>query len=710
MSRSLCRLSTAGLAALAFAQSAAAQTGSQASAPAMAVTAAFPPITDERLRNPEPGDWLSYRRTDDVTAFSPLTDVNRRTVRELGVVWSYAMRDDSRWVATPIVANGLMYVSEGSGRVVALNAVTGELVWAATRTFPDDIAASEAYPRHRGVSIYGDTIYWGTADSFLVALDARTGEKRWETQTADYRDGEGHAHPPLIADGKVFIGMAGGDFAARGSLKALDAATGEILWTFYTIPGQDDPGAETWDWNAAFPPAGAATWNTISYDPELGLVYVSTGNPSPWTTATRGPGDSLYTNSIVAVDADTGELRWHFQLVPADQWDRSAYESMLVDLEIGGVMRQALISTGKIGWGVVLDRATGEFFHAFRTAYDNTITGFTPEGRAIWDPSKIPQIEDIDSGRVFEICPHIHGARNLQAPSFSPETGYYYLGVNNSCMNAITVTPVFQARVGLTGVSYTASLAPGYDFVGEFVAFDPVSGERAWTWRPASGTPMTASALATAGRVVFGGTADRQFFALDDSTGELLWQTRLNGDISGAPISYAIDGRQYIAVAAGGRVAPTTTLGRLVGVDVPQGTGAIWVFALPARVPSELPRPPLRLTTRTTNDRVYSNAQAAQGEQIFARECSGCHQAANYVGANLTAKWGGGRLSDIYQDVALTMPPANPGGLTPVSYASIVAYFLRESGYPAGGPGLPGDAQQLGSISVEPGAAPAAGP
>ena len=251
-------------------------------APAVvAQTGAFPPITDARLRNPEPGDWLSYRRTDDVTAYSPLTDVNRRTVRELSVIWSYSMRDDSRWVATPIVANGLMYLSEGSGRVVALNAVTGELVWSATRNFPDDIAASEAYPRHRGVSIYGDTIYWGTADSFLVALDARTGEKRWETQTADYRDGEGHAHPPLIADGKVFIGMAGGDFAARGSLKALDATTGEILWTFYTIPGRDDPGAETWDWNAAFPPAGAATWNTISHDPELGLVYVSTGNPSP---------------------------------------------------------------------------------------------------------------------------------------------------------------------------------------------------------------------------------------------------------------------------------------------------------------------------------------------------------------------------------------------------------------------------------------------
>lgn len=659
-------------------------------------------ITNKRLHEPGPGDWLSYRRTYDVTAFSPLRQINRRTVDDLRLVWAYTMRDNSRWVATPIVANGLMYVSEGTGRVAAFDALTGELAWTHTRTYPDDISASEAYPRHRGVSIYGDTIYWGTADSFLVALDAQTGEKRWEVKTAEYTDGEGHAHPPLIADGRVFLGMSGGDFAARGSLKALDAETGELLWTFYTIPGPDDPGAETWDWDADFPPAGGATWNTISYDPQLRLVYVSTGQPSPWTTATRGLGDSLYTNSIVAVDAATGKLVWHFQLVPADEWDRSAYESMLVDLEIDGVLRRALIQTGKIGWGVVLDRATGEFLHAFRTAYDNTITGWTDEGRPIYDPRTIPVPADVDSGRVFEICPHIHGARNLQAPSFSPITGLYYLGVNNSCMNAQVVTPVFQPRLGLTGVSYTASLAPGYDYVGEFVAFNPVTGEREWVYRPKSGAPMTGSALATAGGVVFGGTADRQLFALHTETGELLWQTRLNGDISGAPITYTLDGKQYLAVAAGGRIAPTTTLGRLVGVDVPQGSGVIWVFSLPEDEPQELSRPMRRdVPTRSVRDGVFRQAQADQGEQIFNQECGSCHQIENYTGANFIAKWGRGALSDIYQDISLAMPPANPGGLTPVSYASIVAYFLSESGYASGSAALPGDAWQLGNFMIE---------
>jgi PQQ-dependent dehydrogenase (methanol/ethanol family) len=659
------------------------------------------PITAERLLAPEPGDWLNYRRTYDVTAFSPLTQINRDTVGDLRVVWAYSMRDNSRWVATPIVANGLMYVSEGTGRVVAFDVETGEVVWTHVRTYPEDVSKSEAYPRHRGVSIYGDTIYWGTADSFLVALDARTGQQLWETKTGDYTEGGGHAHPPLIADGKVFIGMTGGDFAARGRFQAFDAKTGAHLWTLYTAPKPGEPAYETWTDNGIWEPAGGAPWNTASYDPDLGLVFFSTGQPAPWTTASRGPGDSLYTNTLIAADADTGEIRWHFQLVPADEWDRSAYEGMLVDLEIDGAPRKAVILTGKIGWGVVLDRATGEFLSAFRTAYDNTIVGWAEDGRAIYDPKAIPKPEDLDSGKVFEICPHVHGARNLQAPSFSPLTGLYYLGVNNSCMNAQVVTPEFHPVFGLTGVTYTPSLAPGYDYVGEFVAFDPVAGERKWVWRPPSGAPMTASALATAGGLVFGGTADRQFFALDAESGELLWQTRLSGDVSGAPITFEVGGKQYLAVGSGGRVAPTGTLGRLVGVDVPQGTGVLWVFALPDPAPRVVPRPRRALPTRSVRDGVFRPAQAEQGERLFAQECSSCHEAANYIGQNFAAKWGGGTLGDVYQDISLSMPPANPGGLTPFSYASIVAYFLSGSGYQSGSADLPGDALQLRSIAID---------
>ena len=303
-----------------------------AAAQAQAPSGEWTSITAERLRAPEAGDWLGYRRTYDVQAFSPLREINRRSVEQLRPVWAYTVRDNSRWVATPIVANGLMYVAEGSGRVLALDAVTGELVWTHVRTYPQDIAMSEAFPRHRGVSIYGNVVYFPTADSFLVALDARTGEKLWEVQTGDYRTGEGHAHAPLIADGKVFLGTTGGDFAARGKFEAYDAANGTKLWTFYTAPRKGEPGFETWTENDKWPPLGAAAWNTASYDAELKLVYFSTGQPTPWSTASRGRGDSLYSNTLLAVEADTGKLRWHFQLVPGDEWDRSAYEGMLVDL------------------------------------------------------------------------------------------------------------------------------------------------------------------------------------------------------------------------------------------------------------------------------------------------------------------------------------------------------------------------------------------
>jgi alcohol dehydrogenase (cytochrome c) len=290
----------------------------------------------------------------------------------------------------------------------------------------------------------------------------------------------------------------------------------------------------------------------------------------------------LYTNSILALDIDTGEIEWHFQVVPADNWDLDAtHESMLVDLEIGGRVYKALIETSKIGWGIVLDRETGRFLRAFRTGYDNIITGWTDSGSPIYNPALIPTMDDVDSGKVFEVCPHFHGTRNLNAASYSPETGLYYLGINNSCMDVTYISEEFQPGRIYRGIGTRTKRAPGYDYIGEFVAFDPVSGRRVWEYRTPGGVAVTASALATAGDIVFGGTADRRLFALDTESGDLLWEARLNGDISGAPVTFEVNGTQYLAVGAGGRIGMTTSYARFTDTTIPQGSGVMWVFALP---------------------------------------------------------------------------------------------------------------------------------
>lgn len=683
---------------------------------------AWRPVTPERVLKPEDGDWVSYRRTYDGVAFSPLKRIDKSNVGQLRSVWSYSIPENSRWFPTPIVVNGLMYVVEGGGRVLCFNAVTGDLVWVHERAYPQDIAVSQAFNRARGLSVYDDVLYWGTADAKLVALDARSGKLLWEVSTGDYHTGEGHSHPPLVAEGKVFIGHSGGDYTAPGRFRAYDAKTGKLLWELKTAPQKaGDPGFETWPKDSKYPIMGAAPWATITYDPETHLVYFGTGQPEPWSTALRGPGQALYSNSIIAADAATGKMRWYYQPTSQDDWDRDmVYESMLVDLRIDGRVRKALVNTNKSGWGLVLDRQTGEFIRAFPTAYENLITGWTPQGRAIVDPSKLPKPEDVTSGKKYEICPHLHGARNLQSPSYNPARGLYYLGVNNTCMDAVLESVEYRLGTTSTGVSNTPKRVPGYGYVGEFVAFNPATGQRAWTYRSPGGHAMTASALATAGDIVFGGTVDRDFFALDAGTGKLLWRTRLNGDISGSPITFEAGGRQYVAIAAGGKPGPSTSYAPLTNVRLSQGSAAIHVFALPdprdlqppgrtdapatpvqrsGVVATDAPSPaaapgPLATATRAGQG-LFTAAQASRGQQVFNQACLSCHMVKDQTGVVFRTKWGNGGLGALFSRISTTMPENAAGSLSKADYAAIVAFMLRESGYPAGASELPADANLL---------------
>lgn len=715
-------------------------TGLAATVDGQTLSESWKPVTSDRVLHPDDGSWLSYRRTYDATAFSPLHQIDSTNVNQLRAVWTYAVPDNSRWAPEPLIANGVMYLVQGGGRVTALDAVSGDTLWVHDRRYPTDIVASQAFGRARGLAIYDDVIYWGTADTHLLALEARTGKLIWETSTGDYHDADGHNHAPLVADGKVFIGHAGGDLGVPGRMRAFDAKTGKLLWTTRTAPTRDDPKAyASWEKHDTIRPAGAAPWNSITYDPELKLVYFGTGQPTPWTSAIRGKGDALYSDSALALDANTGKIRWYFQMAPGDNWDRAVFEPMLVDLPFKGKVRKTAILTSKVGWGVVVDRATGEYLSSFKTAYDNMILGWTDKGKAIVNPATVPSPEDVGSGKVFEVCPHFHGARNLQAGSFSKKTGYYYLGVNNSCMDARVVPidlrnmePGMMGRPGrdkraLTGVIGTPKLVPGMDYVGEFVAFDPVTGKRAWAYRVPGGAAMTAPALATEGDIVFGGSVDRRFFALNAKDGTLLWQTRLSGDVSGSPITFEVGGRQFVAVAAGGKPSVSTSFGPLTNVDLSNGSGTITVFALPDPRDSAS-RPPAAKVIKHSSDgtrnaivpaadapqaattttpmksvggpALYTAAQAAAGARLFATSCASCHSREDHSGANFRAKWAGGPISPLYDLVSTTMPLDAPGSLAKGDYAAILAFMMSESGYPAGNTPLPSGADTLANVKL----------
>jgi len=541
------------------------------------------PVTEARLKSPEPENWLMYRGNYASWGYSPLDQIRRENVSELAPLWTFSTGVGEGHQSPPIVNDGVMYLTTPWHQVLALDARTGDLLWRYQRDLPDDLKG--LHPANRGVALYLDKVYLATLDAFVVALEARTGDLVWEKPVEDYKLGYYMTLAPLIAKGNVMVGVSGGELGVRGFVQALDAVTGETVWKTFTVPAPGDPGHETWT-EDAWPTGGAPVWITGSYDPALGLTYWGTGNAAPWMGDAR-PGDNLYSNSVIALDAETGALAAHHQYHWNDSWDWDEVAApLLLEVVRGGRSIQALVHPGRNGYLWLLERSGSKigFVDAWPFVHQDVFTKIDgTTGRPEYDLSKKPS-----TGTIASFCPSLWGGKNWTPAAYSPETRLLYVPANdNLCMTWEGEKAKYVPGERFTGVAVRRNrgmfVREGATHVGELQAWDLTSGKRVWT--ETFEGPNWGPVLATAGGLVFmGGTSDRYFRAFDAETGEVLWRERTNSGITGVPTSYSVDGIQYVAVQSGWGVDAVKMQASLDGVRgtstfVPQG-GVLWVFAL----------------------------------------------------------------------------------------------------------------------------------
>ena len=536
-------------------------------------------VTDQRLLSPEPENWLMYRRTYDGWGYSPLSLINAGNVANLEPVWSFSTGVNDGHEAPAIVNDGVMYVTTPRAQVFAIEAATGEPLWRYVRELPQDL--TQLHPTNRGVALYGDNVYVATTDGHLVALDARTGRVVWDREVDDYRRGYYATMAPLIARGKVMVGVSGGEFGIRGYVAAFDVKSGEPVWKTYTIPGPGEPGHDTWP-AGTWETGGAPAWVTGTFDPALNLTYWGTGNPGPWMGDAR-PGDNLYANSVIALDADTGKLRGYHQYHWNDSWDWDEVSApLLLDVTRGGRTIKSLVHPGRNGYLWLMERKADAigFVEAKPFVEQNVFSSVDPKtGRPEYHPDHKPGI-----GKRATFCPSLSGGKNWPPAAFSPQTNYLYIPANeNLCTDMEGRKVEYSAGRAFTGVTSALVIRDGADHFGELQAWDLNAGRKVWTrtfeshnWGPI---------LATGGTLVFmGGTNDRYFRAFDAQSGKTLWEHRTNSGIVGVPSTFVVDGVQYVAVQSGygidaQRMQNGINRARNTNTLVPQG-GVVWVFAL----------------------------------------------------------------------------------------------------------------------------------
>ena len=552
--------------------------------PLPAILKDYKPVTAERLKNPEAGNWLQIRGTYNGWGYSPLDQINQQNVWQLQLAWVFSTGAVAAHEAAPVINNGVMYVSAPGNQVIAIDAKTGTQLWRYRRELPP--GAVVMHPVSRGVALYGDKVYFASSAAVLVALNARTGQEVWTATVEDNKKGYYMSAAPVVADGKVAVGISGGEFGIRGFVAAYDAETGKEAWRAFTIPGPGEPGHETWpaggeEWKTG----GGPTWVTGNYDPATNLLYWGVGNGGPWMGDLR-PGDNLYVSSTIAIDAATGKIVGHFQYNPNESFDWDEVSPpLLIDYTRNGKTISGLVNVSRSGYIFNLERTKGpiKFVDAQPYVLQTAFKSVDPRtGRVEYDLERKPAV-----GKTVEFCPMYLGAKNWQPAGFNPRTRLIYIPTSaNLCTRMTGLKPEYVAGRTYTGGRNELLITPGADHIGETAAWDVDTGKKVWSYNFAKSTNW-GGILTTAGGLVFGGgTADRMFRALDASTGKLLWEIPTNSGVMGQPATFMVDGKQYIAVMSGWGGDARGVQARLNRIrpgefpEVPDG-GAIWVFTLP---------------------------------------------------------------------------------------------------------------------------------
>ncbi|RJF70843.1 PQQ-dependent dehydrogenase, methanol/ethanol family [Rhodopseudomonas palustris] len=581
-------------------------------------------------------DWPSYGLDYAETRFSKLDKINTDNVKQLGLKWSYNLQSERGVEATPVVVDGIMYVTASWSVVHAIDTRTGKKLW----TFDPGVDRSKGYRGccdtvNRGVALYKGKVFVGAYDGRLVALDAATGQKVWEKDTLiDHEHSYTITGAPRVFNGKVVIGNGGAEYGARGYVTAYDAENGNQAWRWFTVPGDPskpfedesmEKAAKTWDpagkwWVNG---GGGTAWDTITFDPDLNMVYIGTGNGSPWNRHLRSPagGDNLYLASLVALNADTGKYIWHYQETPGDNWDYTSTQPMiLADLTIEGQPRKVILHAPKNGFFFVVDRTNGKFISAKNFVDVNWATGYDADGR----PIENPEARSADKG--FDSIPGPYGAHNWHPMSFNPQTGLVYLPAQGVPVNLTGEKALNQNKTepfkfgSATGwnVGFALNATPPKNLpFGRLVAWDPVQQKEAW--RAEYVSPWNGGTLTTAGNLVFQGTADGRLVAYNAKTGEKLWESPLGTGAVAAPATYMVDGVQYVSIAVG--------WGGVFGISArateTEAPGTVYTFAVGGNAP--MPAFSKYQMGNLLAGIEYDPKDVPEGTAIYVAACATCH-------------------------------------------------------------------------------------